>query len=292
MDQRAHSNRKLRFQGFCRSIRAIERVFWSFYSTVRSDRHSRLAFLWPYNLLSDKVLRSCTSTLRIIRSTQKPATMPPLHYHLRGHRHGTNPLFLRTRARCSGVDIPHALLAVAERLRCPSPADRTIQATPTQAIQSTQTVCRTNSEALIAPCVSTKPRILTRRLRRHPIRCPQPIDVPAGSIPHRHFCPHTGCRYRGWLRLGNLRANGHPSGGPWRQFQCTACQGYFPEHHGTIFHGKQVGVELILRVLACLAEGLGIRATARVFEVAPNTVLRWLVEAAEHLPRLDKPLSM
>jgi IS1 family transposase len=32
-----------------------------------------------------------------------------------------------------------------------------------------------------------------------------------------------------------------------------------------------------------LAEGLGIRATARVFEVAPNTVLQWLVEAAEQL---------
>jgi hypothetical protein len=42
-------------------------------------------------------------------------------------------------------------------------------------------------------------------------------------------------------------------------------------------------VELIVRVLACLAEGLGIRATARVFEVAPNTVLHWLVEAAEQL---------
>jgi len=99
----------------------------------------------------------------------------------------------------------------------------------------------------------------------------------------RHFCPHTGCRYRGWLGLGNLRANGHPSGGPWRQFQCTSCEGYFPEHHGTIFHGTQGAVELIVRVLACLAEGLGIRATARVFEVAPNTVLHWLVEAAEHL---------
>ena len=35
--------------------------------------------------------------------------------------------------------------------------------------------------------------------------------------------------------------------------------------------------------MACLAEGLGIRATARVFEVDPNTVLHWLVEAAEHL---------
>src|SRR5215510_8875557 len=52
---------------------------------------------------------------------------------------------------------------------------------------------------------------------------------------------------------------------------------------GTLFHGKRVAVELIVRVLACLAEGLGIRATARVFEVDPNTVLHWLVEAAEQL---------
>jgi hypothetical protein len=80
-----------------------------------------------------------------------------------------------------------------------------------------------------------------------------------------------------------LRANGHPNGGPWRQFHCTACDGYFLETHGTIFHGKQAAVELIVRVLACLAEGLGIRATARVFEVAPTTVLQWLVEAAEQL---------
>jgi IS1 family transposase len=98
-----------------------------------------------------------------------------------------------------------------------------------------------------------------------------------------HFCPHSHCDYRGWLGLNNLRANGHPSGGPWRQFHCTACDGYFPEHHGTIFHGKQAAVELIVRVLACLAEGLGIRATARVFEVDANTVLHWLIEAAEQL---------
>jgi hypothetical protein len=98
-----------------------------------------------------------------------------------------------------------------------------------------------------------------------------------------HFCPHTGCDYRGWLGLGNVRANGHPNGGPWRQLHCTACEGYFLETHGTLFHGKQAAVELIVRVLACLAEGLGIRATARVFEVAPNTVLHWLIEAADQL---------
>ena len=108
-------------------------------------------------------------------------------------------------------------------------------------------------------------------------RRPRKVDT------SQHFCPHAGCRYRGWLRLGNLRANGHPNGGPWRQFQCTACEGYVPEHHGTIFHGKQATVELIVRVLACLAEGLGIRATARVFEVEANTVPQWLGEAAEQL---------
>jgi hypothetical protein len=123
---------------------------------------------------------------------------------------------------------------------------------------------------------------------------PAPPPVPPEPMPpthrrprtvdtSRHFCPHAGCRYRGWLGLGNLRANGHPSGGPWRQWHCTACDGYFPEHHGTLFHGKQAAAELIVHVLACLAEGLGIRATARVFEVDPNTVLHWLVEAAERL---------
>jgi hypothetical protein len=35
--------------------------------------------------------------------------------------------------------------------------------------------------------------------------------------------------------------------------------------------------------LACLAEGLGIRGTARVFGIDANTVLQWLVEAAEQL---------
>jgi transposase-like protein/IS1 family transposase len=108
-------------------------------------------------------------------------------------------------------------------------------------------------------------------------RRPRAVDT------SRHCCPHTDCDYRGWLGLSNLRANGHPSGGPWRQFHCTSCHGYFLETHGTIFHGKQAAVELIVRVLACLAEGLGIRATARVFEVDANTVLHWLVEAAEQL---------
>jgi hypothetical protein len=120
-----------------------------------------------------------------------------------------------------------------------------------------------------------------------PPRRPEPMPPthrrPCTIDTSMHFCPHAGCDYQGWLGLGNLRANGHPSGGPWRQLYCRSCHGYFLETHGTLLHGKRLSVELIVRVLACLAEGLGIRATARVFEVDPNTVLQWLVEAAEQL---------
>src|SRR5467141_239331 len=115
------------------------------------------------------------------------------------------------------------------------------------------------------------PRIVPTRWRR------RQVDTST------HFCPNPDCTYQGWVGWGNLRANGHPNGVPWRQRQCIACRCYFQETLGTLLHGKRGSVELIVRVLACLAEGLGIRGTARVFEIDPSTVLQWLVDAAEQL---------
>ncbi len=124
-------------------------------------------------------------------------------------------------------------------------------------------------------------------------RPPAPAAPPPRLVPTRgrrrqvdtstHFCPNPDCASRGWVGWGNLRADGHPSGSPWRQLLCVVCRRYFLETIGTLLHGKRASVELIVRVIACLAEGLGIRGTARVFEVDPNTVLQWLVEAAEQL---------
>jgi IS1 family transposase len=54
------------------------------------------------------------------------------------------------------------------------------------------------------------------------------------------------------------------------------------ETHGTPLHGKRVAPDLLVWAVGALAEGLGIRAVARVFEVDPNTVLQWLVEVADH----------
>jgi IS1 family transposase len=126
-----------------------------------------------------------------------------------------------------------------------------------------------------APC-PPPPRIVPTRGRR------RQVDTST------HFCPNPDCAYRGWVGWGNLRANGHPSGGPWRQLLCVVCRGSFLETLGTLLHGKRTAVDLIVRVIACLAEGLGIRGTARVFEVDPNTVLQWLVEAAEQLQAFSR----
>src|SRR5262244_1076108 len=124
--------------------------------------------------------------------------------------------------------------------------------------------------------------------RPHPPSAPPPRIVMTRGRRRQvdtsmHFCPNPDCAYRGWVGWGKLRANGHPHGCPWRQLLCVVCRSYFLETLGTIFHGKRASVELIVRVIACLAEGLGIRGTARVFEVDPNTVLQWLVEAADQL---------
>jgi hypothetical protein len=61
------------------------------------------------------------------------------------------------------------------------------------------------------------------------------------------------------------------------------CRTYFLETQGTVFQSKRIPAELLVRVMAALAEGIGLRAAARVFEVAPNTVLQWLGEAADRL---------
>jgi IS1 family transposase len=120
-----------------------------------------------------------------------------------------------------------------------------------------------------------------------PPGCPPPRMAPTRGRPRQvdtshHFCPGPACAYGGWLGLGNITSNGHPSGGLWRQLHCTGCGSYFQETHGTPLHGKRVSPDMLVWAIGALAEGLGIRAVARVFEVDPHTVLAWLVEVADH----------
>jgi IS1 family transposase/transposase-like protein len=114
-----------------------------------------------------------------------------------------------------------------------------------------------------------------------PARLPSPQGRPRQVDTSGQFCPQPHCAYYGWVGLGNIRANGYPSGGRWRQFQCLSCKQYFLETHDTPLHGKRVPPEVLVWAVTAVAEGLGIRAVARVFAVDPNTVLQWLIEVAD-----------
>ena len=120
------------------------------------------------------------------------------------------------------------------------------------------------------------PRLLFTRGRRRHIETPRP------------FCPQATCSSHGRVGWGHSRANGHPSGRRWRQLVCLSCQRHCLATHGPPFHAKQVAPDTLVWAIAALAEGLGIRAVARVFESAPNTGLGGLVEAAEPLEAFSR----
>src|SRR5262249_29614400 len=81
-----------------------------------------------------------------------------------------------------------------------------------------------------------------------------------------HFCPAPDCSYRGWLGRGNIRANGHPAGQPWRQLQCVSCQGYFSETHGT-----QQFPLIAMQPLSRLSRSWFVRGWSRHFALMPLT---------------------
>ena len=68
-----------------------------------------------------------------------------------------------------------------------------------------------------APALPVRPAPMPPTQRR-----PREVDT------SRPFCPHLKWDYDDGLGLNNLRANGHPSGGPWRQsFTASAATGTF-----------------------------------------------------------------
>jgi hypothetical protein len=86
-----------------------------------------------------------------------------------------------------------------------------------------------------------------------------------------------------------MRAKGYPHGRRWRQRVWLRGKRHGLETHGTPFHGQPGEPDQLGWARAALAEGLGLRAVGRVCETAPNTVLSWLVAAAEPLEAFSRP---
>ena len=121
------------------------------------------------------------------------------------------------------------------------------------------------------------PKIVsTRGRRRH-------VDT------SRHFCPDADCRYGGWLGLGNITCQRSSQWWPLATAALhAAVRAIFRRPMARRCMANASRPTCWCGPWARLAEGLGIRAVARVFEVDPNTVLQWLVEAAEQLQAFSR----
>ena len=106
----------------------------------------------------------------------------------------------------------------------------------------------------------------------------------------RCFCPNNDCKYYGWLARGNICSNGHPNSSIWRQLKCIVCWTYFMETQGTVFYCSKASPDKIIMALKIMAEGLGLRSTARALDLDANTVQDWLKQGAEHMEAVSNYL--
>jgi len=128
---------------------------------------------------------------------------------------------------------------------------------------------------------------VTLTTRRGPGR---PRTIPTG---HK-CCPNEGCLAYG--RFGDDPIHDIVGDGTYttvhgevrQMYKCNVCQQLFSETAGTPFFGLKTPMRTVCIALQELAEGLGIRAVARIHGVKPDAVLEWLKKAGSHCQALSE----
>jgi transposase-like protein len=103
------------------------------------------------------------------------------------------------------------------------------------------------------------------------------------------YCPNPECSQYQKVKTGNIVKYGKSKQGVQR-YQCRVCKKVFNERIGTLFYGKRTAVKDIVESLAMVAEGMGIRATARVKGIKHDTLSTWLGEAASQAQQVEEVL--
>ena len=71
-------------------------------------------------------------------------------------------------------------------------------------------------------------------------------------------------------------------------FRCTLCRKTFCDRFGTAFYDLKTPEEKVLRSVHQVLEGLGYEAVARIEQVHPTSVHRWVERAAEQAQFADQ----
>jgi len=99
-------------------------------------------------------------------------------------------------------------------------------------------------------------------------------------------CPNPDCSEYGKRGAGNLRLHGWSgSGQRIRCLHCARCGTDFSERANTPLFGLRSSEDTLVAIAEHLADGCGVRATARLCKVSVNTVLRFTQRFGKHAER-------
>ena len=95
-------------------------------------------------------------------------------------------------------------------------------------------------------------------------------------------CQNQDCPDHGQRDHGNLTVCMRYGPQRRRLLRCRTCTARFSERKGTPYFGARIPDEKVTSLLEHLADGCGVRQTARLCHVNKNTVLRYGLQAGAH----------
>ena len=97
------------------------------------------------------------------------------------------------------------------------------------------------------------------------------------------FCPNKDCKDYGLQHHGNIAVRGKYGKAKDKDlFYCRTCGQRFASTRATAFFGLHLSDKKIAQIIHHAAEGVGVRATARLLDINKDTVNRVILRAGEH----------
>lgn len=97
------------------------------------------------------------------------------------------------------------------------------------------------------------------------------------------FCPNKDCKDYGLQNRGNISVRGKYGKDKTKDLlYCRTCGKRFAPTRATAFFGLHLSDKKIAQIIHHAAEGVGVRATARLLSVNKDTVNRVILRAGEH----------
>jgi len=93
------------------------------------------------------------------------------------------------------------------------------------------------------------------------------------------FCDNQSCECYGKIGAGNIKINSRAH----RQIYCNRCGNIWVITKDTFFYGLKKPIDIVLKTLKLLSEGMGLRAVCRSMNVTADSVLDWVIKSADHV---------